>query len=131
MIKNAAFTLSIFVVVALALFFPQAFSYIGDYKTTGLIVPLLMIIMFGMGTSVGIDDFARVVKMPKGIAVGLICQYTIMPLIGVSLAIFSGFPPEIAAGIILVGCSPGGLASNVMAYISCLLYTSPSPRDRG
>ena len=54
MIKNAAFTLSIFVVVALALIFPQAFSYIGDYKTTGLIVPLLMIIMFGMGTSVGV-----------------------------------------------------------------------------
>jgi len=122
MIKNAAFTLSIFVVVALALIFPQAFSYIGDYKTTGLIVPLLMIIMFGMGTSVGVDDFARVVKMPKSIAVGLICQYTIMPFLGVSLAILSGFlsgfPPEIAAGIILMGCSPGGLASNVMAYIS-------------
>ncbi len=118
MLKNAAFTLSIFVVVALALIFPQAFSYIGDYKTTGLIVPLLMIIMFGMGTSVGVDDFARVVKMPKSIAVGLICQYTIMPFIGVSLAMLSGFPPEIAAGIILVGCSPGGLASNVMAYIS-------------
>ena len=71
-----------------------------------------------MGTSVGVQDFARVLTMPKSIAVGLVCQYTIMPFIGVSLALLTGFPPEVAAGIILVGCSPGGLASNVMAYIS-------------
>ena len=77
-----------------------------------------MIIMFGMGTSVGINDFTRVMKMPKGVAVGLVCQFTIMPVVGVSLAIISGLPPEIAAGILLVGCAPGGLASNVMAYIS-------------
>lgn len=118
MLKNTAFTLSIFIAVALALSFPQTFTMIGDFKLTGLIVPLLMIIMFGMGTSVGIDDFKRVAKMPKGIAVGLICQFTIMPFIGMTMAIVSGLPPEIAAGIILVGCAPGGLASNVMAYIS-------------
>ncbi len=118
MIKNTVFTFSILLVVAAALAFPSLFSSVAGYKTTGLIVPLLMIIMFGMGTSVGVDDFARVMKMPKSIGVGLICQYTIMPLVGVSLAMISGFPPEIAAGIILVGCSPGGLASNVMAYIS-------------
>ena len=118
MLKNVGFTLSILVIVTAALIFPDVFRYIGDYKTTGLIVPLLMIIMFGMGTSVGVEDFTRVAKMPKSIAVGLICQYTIMPFIAVVLAMISGFPPEIAAGIILVGCSPGGLASNVMAYIS-------------
>ncbi len=118
LLKNATFTVSILIVVTAALVFPDAFSHVGDYKTTGLIVPLLMIIMFGMGTSVGVRDFTRVMKMPKNIAVGLVCQYTIMPFIGVSLALMSGFPPEIAAGIILVGCSPGGLASNVMAYIS-------------
>jgi len=77
-----------------------------------------MIIMFGMGTSVGVDDFLRVLKMPKSIAVGLVCQFTIMPLIAISLVLISSLPPEIAAGILLVGCSPGGLASNVMAYIS-------------
>jgi BASS family bile acid:Na+ symporter len=117
-LKNTAFTLSIFIVVALALSFPELFLTVGDYKLTGLIVPLLMIIMFGMGTSVGVDDFVRVAKMPKGVSVGLLCQFTIMPFIGMSLALISGLPPEIAAGIILVGCSPGGLASNVMAYIS-------------
>ncbi|WP_232824805.1 bile acid:sodium symporter family protein [Algibacillus agarilyticus] len=118
MLKNTAFTLSVLVVVALAMIFPSLFQQVGDYKLTGLIVPLLMIIMFGMGTSVGIKDFLRVAKMPKSIAVGIICQFTIMPFIGMSLAIISGLPPEIAAGIILVGCAPGGLASNVMAYIS-------------
>ena len=118
MLKNAVFTLSILLVVAAALIFPEVFRDVGGYKTTGLIVPLLMIIMFGMGASVGVEDFTRVFKMPKSIAVGLICQYTIMPFIAVVLVMISGFPPEIAAGIILVGCSPGGLASNVMAYIS-------------
>lgn len=118
MLKNATFTLSILIVVALTLVFPDSFKQIGDFKLTGLIVPLLMIIMFGMGTSVGIADFVRVAKMPKSIGVGLICQFTIMPFIGMSLALLSGLPPEIAAGIILVGCAPGGLASNVMAYIS-------------
>ncbi len=118
MIKNAIFTLSILLIVALTLLFPEYFQQVGDVKLTGLIVPLLMIIMFGMGTSVSLGDFARVIKMPKSVGVGIICQFTIMPIIGVSIATLSGLPPEIAAGIILVGCAPGGLASNVMAYIS-------------
>ncbi|QFU76269.1 bile acid:sodium symporter family protein [Halioglobus maricola] len=118
MLKNAAFTLSILIVVAIALAFPSLFLSIGNFELTGLIVPLLMIIMFGMGTSVGVADFVRVLKMPKSIAVGLGCQYTLMPMIGVALASASGLPPEIAVGMILVGCAPGGLASNVMAYIS-------------
>ena len=118
MLKNTSFTLAIIVIAMLALIFPQFFQQVGEYKLTGLIVPLLMIIMFGMGTSVGVTDFVRVVKMPKSIAVGVVCQFTIMPFIGMSLAMLSGLPPEIAAGIVLVGCAPGGLASNVMAYIS-------------
>lgn len=118
MLKNAAFTLSVVLIVIIALTFPDLFRQVGDFKLTGLIVPLLMIIMFGMGTSVGVDDFVRVAKMPKSIGVGLICQFSIMPFIGMSIATLSGLPPEIAAGIILVGCAPGGLASNVMAYIS-------------
>ena len=118
MLKNTAFTLAIIVIVALTLTFPDSFRQIGDFKLTGLIVPLLMLIMFGMGTSVGVSDFVRVVKMPKSIGVGLVCQFTIMPFIGMTIAMMSGLPPEVAAGIILVGCAPGGLASNVMAYIS-------------
>ena len=117
-LKGFSFTILIFAAVAASLFYPQFFLEIGSFKLNRLIVPLLIIIMFGMGTSIGIKDFVGVVKMPKGVLVGLIAQFTIMPFIGFGLAKLSGLPPEIAAGIILVGCSPGGLASNVMAYIS-------------
>lgn len=74
--------------------------------------------MFGMGTTIGIADFRNVIKMPKAVLVGLICQFTLMPLIGYSLGILFQFPPEITAGIILIGSCPGGLASNVMAYLA-------------
>ena len=117
-LKGFSFTLLIFAAVAASLFYPQLFLEIGSFKLNRLIVPLLIVIMFGMGTSIGDKDFVGVAKMPKGVLVGLIAQFTIMPFIGFGLAKFSGLPPEIAAGIILVGCSPGGLASNVMAYIS-------------
>jgi len=63
-------------------------------------------------------DFAGVVRMPKGVFLGLACQFTIMPVVGYIIATTFGFPPEIAAGIILVGSSPSGLASNVMSFIA-------------
>tara|TARA_R110000764_G_scaffold35363_4_gene79096 strand:- start:605 stop:1405 length:801 start_codon:yes stop_codon:yes gene_type:complete len=74
--------------------------------------------MFGMGTSMRISDFAEVVKAPKGVMVGVTAQLGIMPIMGFVLAKFSNFPPEIAAGIVLIGCSPSGVASNVMAYLA-------------
>jgi len=117
-LSGFAFTFVIFAAVSASLYYPSAFLGFGDFKYKSLIVPLLMIIMFGMGTSMSVKDFARVAKMPKGVFIGLMCQFTIMPIVGFSLATMSGLPPEIAAGIILVGCSPSGLASNVMAYIS-------------
>jgi BASS family bile acid:Na+ symporter len=112
------FTFVIFTAVSAALYYPALFTGFGDFQFKALIVPLLIIIMFGMGTSMSIKDFVQIGKMPKGVMIGLICQFSIMPLIGFGLATASGLPPEIAAGIILVGCSPSGLASNVMAYIS-------------
>lgn len=113
-----AFTFCIFAAVAASMFYPHAFTGIGNFEFKHLIVPLLMLIMFGMGTSMSADDFVRVAKMPKGVFIGLVCQFTIMPIVGFGLAVTSGLPAEIAVGIILVGCSPSGLASNVMAYIS-------------
>lgn len=113
-----AFTFMILTAVAAALYYPSVFHSVGGVELKSFIVPLLMIIMFGMGTSMSVQDFVRVGKMPKGILIGLICQFSIMPIVGFGLALASGLPPEIAAGIILVGCSPSGLASNVMAYIS-------------
>lgn len=116
--KGFSFTVSVFAAVALAMFFPGTLTNIGDYKTTGLIVPLIQVIMFGMGTAMSIKDFAGVIKMPKGVFVGVICQFTIMPVVGVTLALTFGFAPEVAAGIVLIGSSPSGVASNVMAFLA-------------
>lgn len=118
LLKGFAFTFSIFAGVSAALFFPQYFIQVGDFKLSKLILPLLQIIMFGMGTALSWKDFAQVAKMPKGILVGLACQFTIMPFVGWSLTKVFSFPPEIAAGIILVGSCPSGLASNVMSYLA-------------
>src|SRR4030042_6892191 len=74
--------------------------------------------MFGMGTQMSFADFAGVIKMPKGVIVGVVSHYIIMPLVGFSIAKIFSFPPEIAAGIILIGTVPSGLASNVMSFLA-------------
>jgi quinoprotein glucose dehydrogenase len=117
-IKDFTYTLVIIAAVIVSLCFPGPFTEIGGYKLAGLIQPLLQIIMFGMGTSMSIHDFAGVIKQPKGVIIGVCSHYIIMPLLGFTLANISGLPPEIAAGIILVGCSPNGLASNVISYLA-------------
>ncbi len=104
--------------VLLAMVHPCIFISIGGFYLATLITPLLQIIMFGMGTTIGLKDFIRIIKMPKGVLIGSLCQFTVMPLLGFTLASIFNFPPEIAAGIILIGSSPGGMASNVMAYLS-------------
>lgn len=118
LLKGLSYTLMVMAVVSLAMYYPWHFKTIGDFKLSGLIIPLLQIIMFGMGTELSLKDFANVLRMPKGIIVGVVCHYVIMPGVGFSLAKLFNFPPEIAAGIILVGCCPSGLASNVMCYLA-------------
>ena len=149
--RGFTFTILIFAAVAMSMYYPNYFIENNGFEFKTLIVPLLQIIMFGMGTAMSFKDFYGVIKMPKGVLIGLVCQFTIMPILGFSLASLFNFPLEIAAGIILIGSSPSGLASNVMAYLAkanialsvtltavatllapimtCLLYTSPSPRD--
>lgn len=117
-LNGYVFTAMIFAGVTMALYYPQYFTHIGDFKLTALIIPLIQVIMFGMGTSMSIKDFAGIFKAPKGVLIGITAQLGIMPFMGFALAKFSGFPPEIAAGIVLIGCSPSGVASNVMAYLA-------------
>ncbi len=117
-LKGFAFTIWIFFAVVVAMYYPQLFVQWGSYKTTKLIEPLMMIIMFGMGTTMSLRDFAQVLRMPKGVLIGMCMQFTIMPLVGFTIAKSFGFPGEIAAGVILIGCVPSGLASNVMNYIA-------------
>jgi bile acid:Na+ symporter, BASS family len=117
-LKGLSFTAMIIGVVSFAMYHPQYFKTIGDFKLSALIIPLLQIIMFGMGTELSIKDFVNVVRMPKGIIVGVVFHYLIMPLVGFGIANAFHFPNEVAAGIILVGCCPSGLASNVMSYLA-------------
>ena len=117
-LRQLAFTLWVLVSVAAAMYYPQYFQRVGDYALTGLITPLVMIIMFGMGTSMSLKDFGAVAKMPRAVLVGIVSQFTIMPLVGLTIATLFGFPDEVAAGIVLIGSVSGGVASNVMAYIA-------------
>lgn len=117
-LKGFTYTMTIFAAVTVAMYFPQLFIKIGDFEFKSLITPLLQIIMFGMGTTMSLKDFSAVIQTPKAVVVGVLAQFTIMPLLGFGLANAFGFEPEIAAGIVLVGCSPSGLASNVISYLA-------------
>lgn len=117
-LRGLAYTATVFAAVATALCFPAPFVELNGFKFAVLITPLMQLIMFGMGTSMGAGDFVGVVKMPKGVIIGVLAQFIIMPGLGFILARSSGLPPEIAAGIVLIGCVPCGLASNVISYLA-------------
>ncbi len=117
-LKGFSYTVTIFAAVSLALYYPQYFSTWGGFKLSKLIKPLIMLIMFGMGTSMSLKDFTGVIKTPKGVIIGVVSHFIIMPMLGFTLANLSGLPLEVAAGLILIGCSPNGLASNVISYLA-------------
>lgn len=79
---------------------------------------LLGVIMFGMGLTLTAADFKIVATQPKAVVIGVLAQFIIMPLTAWLLAKLFNLPPEIAVGVILVGCCPGGTASNVMAFLA-------------
>lgn len=117
-LRSVAFTVWVLAFVAASMFYPSVFGkwYGVDLKI--LIVPLIQIIMFGMGTTLSVRDFTRVLAMPWPVFVGLVLQFSVMPMVGLCIATMFGFEPEIAAGVILIGSVPGGVASNLMAYLS-------------
>ena len=116
--KKFAYTTFIFAAVTVAMAFPDFFGHVGKFQLKNTISPLLQLITFGVGCTMGWRDLAGVVKMPKAVLIGVVCHYAIMPLVGFTIANVFGFPPGIAAGVVLVGCMPSGLASNVMAFIA-------------
>lgn len=98
---------------AAAFFAPDTFKWAGPY------IPwLLGIIMFGMGLTLKPSDFDILFKHPKAVIIGVIAQFAIMPATAWLLSKLLNLPAEIAVGVILVGCCPGGTASNVMAYLA-------------
>ncbi|PLS14611.1 sodium transporter [Bacillus sp. M6-12] len=107
------FAIWVLLFAALAFFSPSTFTWIGPY-----IVPLLGIIMFGMGLTLSAGDFKEVLTRPKEVAIGVAGQFIIMPSLAFLLAKGLQLPPEIAVGVILVGCCPGGTSSNVMTFLA-------------
>ena len=94
-------------------FVPSAFAWTTNYTSV-----FLGVAMFGMGLTIKMGDFQVVFSHPKEIILGCICQYTIMPLCAWGLAVLLHLDPDLALGVILVGCCPGGTASNVITYIA-------------
>ena len=101
-------------VAILALAVPSSFSWIA----TRAINPMLGAIMFGMGLTLAPQDFKIVLSRPKDILIGCLTQFTVMPLLALGLTWAFSLPKELAIGVILVGCCPGGTASNVITYLA-------------
>ncbi|MEO5995557.1 MAG: bile acid:sodium symporter family protein [Chitinophagaceae bacterium] len=117
-LSGLTFTITILAVVATALYYPQYFISYKGFEFAVLITPLIQVIMFGMGCTMGIKDFVELARSPKSVIVGVVCQYTIMPVLGFALASVTDFPPEVAAGIILLGCAPTSVTASVMSYLA-------------
>ncbi len=84
----------------------------------GAIPVLLGVIMFGMGLTLRPADFAIVARRPQAVAIGVIAQFLVMPLAGWGVGWALGLAPALLVGMVLVGASPGGTASNVVVYLS-------------
>ncbi|MEZ5542028.1 MAG: bile acid:sodium symporter family protein [Pseudomonadota bacterium] len=82
------------------------------------IAPLLGLVMFGMGITLSGHRFVTVMQRPPVVVLGVLLQFLLMPLTGWVLALSLGMPPQLLVGVVLVGCSPGGTASNVICYLA-------------
>jgi BASS family bile acid:Na+ symporter len=107
------FALWVVLFAGIALIVPEAFVWLKAY-----IIWMLGIIMFGMGMTMTVDDFKGVLHSPKAVVIGVVAQFMVMPGLAYLLCQLFQLPPAIAIGVILVGCCPGGTASNVITYMA-------------
>ena len=125
-LRGYQFTCWIVCAFVVAMLYPDRFLSVGPFLSKGpldlrhpwLILAVVQLVMFGMGTQMRIADLAGVAKAPHAVGVGLLCQFTIMPLLGIGLARLFGLPDAIAAGVVLIGSCSSGLASNVMVFMA-------------
>lgn len=122
-LRGYQFTAWIVAAVAVGMIHPGLFAGLvpGTPQRPGnsWLVPLIVqLVMFGVGTQMSLRDFAGVMKMPWAVFVGVVSQFTIMPLVGFTLTRIFPLPQEIAAGVILIGACSSGIASNVMVYLA-------------
>ena len=101
-------------IAALALFLPGTCLWI----QTKWINYLLMIVMFGMGLTMRLSDFAVVFSRPRDVLIGCTAQFILMPLLAFALGKLFGLGDELLVGVVLVGTCPGGTSSNVITYLS-------------
>lgn len=101
-------------VAVIAFVFPSSFSWIPPKA----INYMLGAVMFGMGLTLKLSDFKIVFSRPKDVVIGCLAQFIVMPSIAWLLTMIFKLPPELAIGVILVGCCPGGTASNVITYLA-------------
>ncbi|MFR1833229.1 MAG: bile acid:sodium symporter family protein [Lachnospiraceae bacterium] len=104
----------VLVIAALALFVPGSCLWV----QTSWVNYLLMVVMFGMGLTLKLEDFKLVFTRPKDIVIGCVAQFTVMPLLAFALGKLFRLDPALLAGVILVGTCPGGTSSNVITYLS-------------
>jgi len=104
----------VLVAAVLALTFPGTLAMVRPR----IINYLLGMVMFGMGLTLNLQDFRIVFSRPKDVIIGCLAQFTIMPLLAWGLARAFALDEALALGVILVGCCPGGTASNVITYLS-------------
>ena len=107
------FALWLLLVSAIAFVYPQAFAWLTQYITW-----FLGIIMFGMGMTMTLADFQTLIEHPKGVIIGVLAQFLIMPTIAYVLTVVFRLPLDMAIGVLLVGCCPGGTASNVITFLA-------------
>jgi BASS family bile acid:Na+ symporter len=119
-LRGYQFTAWVIAAVIAAMTYPGAFQHWGpvNLRNKWLILVIVQLVMFGMGTQMTIHEFNGIVRMPRAVIVGSICQFSIMPLVGFTITKIFNFPPEINAGIILIGACSSGLASNVLTYLA-------------
>lgn len=107
------FALWVIFFAGIALLAPEMFVWLKAY------IPwLLGIVMLGMGMTMTLDDFKGVLQSPKAVFIGVVAQFFVMPGLAFVLCKLMNLPSEIAIGVILVGCCPGGTASNVITYMA-------------
>jgi bile acid:Na+ symporter, BASS family len=119
-LRGYRYTVWIMAAVVAGMLYPEAFKSWGpvELRNKWLMLVIIQMVMFGMGIQMKLNDFSGLGRTGKGVVIGLLCHFSVMPLMGWLLTRIFHFEPEIAAGIILIGSTSSGLASNVMVYLA-------------
>lgn len=119
-LQSYQYTAWIVAAVVAGMVYPSQLLHWGEFdlRNKWLVLLVVQLVMFGMGIQMSLRDFSRLATTGRGVLVGLLSQFTIMPFVGFLLTKVFDFDAEIAAGIILIGACSSGLASNVMVYIA-------------